>query len=181
MDDGRTLLRHTLATLAYRAAKTLREAPEGFAKFFVIVIIARGRGANAAAGARPHVRPCSIGRCPWRRVRRCNMILRRCTGRRRSTRFFSALERFDACLRRRPTGARRRRVSSRGRSPTRSPMSDVGAAAASVRRSDRSRKLYRCRHRPWSSRLTAPPQRPVDPHGGIPPPLARRRELRAAP
>jgi hypothetical protein len=33
VDDGRTLLRHTLATLAYRAGKTLREAPEGFASF----------------------------------------------------------------------------------------------------------------------------------------------------
>jgi hypothetical protein len=33
MDEDRILLRHTLATLAYRAAKTLREAPEGFAAF----------------------------------------------------------------------------------------------------------------------------------------------------
>jgi hypothetical protein len=33
MDEGRTLLRHALATLAYRAAKTLRDAPEGFAGY----------------------------------------------------------------------------------------------------------------------------------------------------
>jgi hypothetical protein len=33
MDDERILLRHTLATLAYRAAGSLREAPEGFANF----------------------------------------------------------------------------------------------------------------------------------------------------
>jgi len=33
MDDARALLRHTLATLAYRAAKTLRGAPTSFAEF----------------------------------------------------------------------------------------------------------------------------------------------------
>ena len=33
MDDARTLLRHTLATLAYRAAKTLRGAPPTFADY----------------------------------------------------------------------------------------------------------------------------------------------------
>lgn len=32
-DAKRDLLRHTLATLAYRVAKTLREPPEGFATF----------------------------------------------------------------------------------------------------------------------------------------------------
>ena len=32
-DSGRQLLRHTLATLAYRAGKTLRDAPESFATF----------------------------------------------------------------------------------------------------------------------------------------------------
>ena len=32
-DSGRQLLRHTLATLAYRAGKTLRGAPESFAAF----------------------------------------------------------------------------------------------------------------------------------------------------
>ena len=34
-DPERQLLRHTLATLAYRAAKTLRGVPEGFADFRV--------------------------------------------------------------------------------------------------------------------------------------------------
>ena len=34
-DPARTLLRHTLATLAYRAAKVLRDAPESFAEFRV--------------------------------------------------------------------------------------------------------------------------------------------------
>jgi hypothetical protein len=33
LDPGRQLLRHTLATLAYRAGKTLRDAPESFAAF----------------------------------------------------------------------------------------------------------------------------------------------------
>ena len=34
LDDAtRRLLRHTLATLAYRAGKVLRDAPEGFAAF----------------------------------------------------------------------------------------------------------------------------------------------------
>lgn len=34
-DPDRHLLRHTLATLAYRAGKVLRDAPEGFAAFRV--------------------------------------------------------------------------------------------------------------------------------------------------
>ena len=33
LDDSRALLRHTVATLAYRAAKTLRDVPDGFATF----------------------------------------------------------------------------------------------------------------------------------------------------
>lgn len=33
MDSARQLLRHTLATLGYRAAKPLRDAPESFCKF----------------------------------------------------------------------------------------------------------------------------------------------------
>lgn len=33
IDSSRQLLRHTLATLAYRAGKTLRDAPESFATF----------------------------------------------------------------------------------------------------------------------------------------------------
>jgi hypothetical protein len=32
-DSSRQLLRHTVATLAYRAGKTLRDAPDSFAKF----------------------------------------------------------------------------------------------------------------------------------------------------
>ena len=32
-DAGREMLRHTLATLAYRAGKTLRDAPESFATY----------------------------------------------------------------------------------------------------------------------------------------------------
>ena len=34
-DDGRTLLRHTLATLAYRGGKAIRDAPNGFSDFRV--------------------------------------------------------------------------------------------------------------------------------------------------
>jgi hypothetical protein len=33
IDPKRELLRHTVATLAYRGGKTLRDAPEGFAAF----------------------------------------------------------------------------------------------------------------------------------------------------
>jgi hypothetical protein len=33
MNDSRTLLRHTLATLAYRGGKTIRNAPAGFAEY----------------------------------------------------------------------------------------------------------------------------------------------------
>jgi hypothetical protein len=33
MSDPRTLLRHTLATLAYRGGKTIRNAPAGFAEY----------------------------------------------------------------------------------------------------------------------------------------------------
>ena len=33
MDEKRELLRHTLATLAYRAARALEGAPKGFADF----------------------------------------------------------------------------------------------------------------------------------------------------
>jgi hypothetical protein len=32
-DDGRTLLRHTVATVAYRGGKAVRNAPPGFAEF----------------------------------------------------------------------------------------------------------------------------------------------------
>lgn len=35
MSDARTLLRHTVATLAYRGGKTLRGAPDGFGDFQV--------------------------------------------------------------------------------------------------------------------------------------------------
>ncbi len=34
-DDGRTFLRHTLATLAYRGGKAIRDAPGGFSEFQV--------------------------------------------------------------------------------------------------------------------------------------------------
>jgi hypothetical protein len=34
-DDGRALLRHTLATLAYRGGKAIRDAPNGFSDFRV--------------------------------------------------------------------------------------------------------------------------------------------------
>ena len=32
-DDGRTLLRHTVATVAYRGGKVIRDAPDGFSEF----------------------------------------------------------------------------------------------------------------------------------------------------
>ena len=49
MDASREFLRHTLATLAYRGGKALREAPEGFADF------SAGPGSRSAGQVLAHV------------------------------------------------------------------------------------------------------------------------------
>jgi hypothetical protein len=92
MDPARQLLRHTLATLAYRAAKPLREAPESFCKF------RPAEGARTAVEILAHMgdlfewalssvqgqeRWRSSEPQPWREE---------------TARFFAALEAFDAYL-----------------------------------------------------------------------------------
>jgi hypothetical protein len=49
MPDARGMLRHTLATLAYRGGKALRDAPPGFAEFRL------GPGSRAAGEILAHV------------------------------------------------------------------------------------------------------------------------------
>jgi len=92
MDSARQLLRHTLATLAYRAAKPLRDAPESFCKF------RPAEGARTAVEILAHMGDLfdwalSIARGeqrwhnsepqPWREE---------------TARFFAAIEAFDAYL-----------------------------------------------------------------------------------
>jgi len=92
MDPARQLLRHTLATLAYRAAKPLRDAPESFCKFRPV------EGARTAVEILAHMgdlfdwalssvqgqeRWHSSEPQPWREE---------------AARFFAALEAFDAYL-----------------------------------------------------------------------------------
>jgi hypothetical protein len=92
MDPARQLLRHTLATIAYRGGKTLRGAPDSFCKFKAsadsrtpVEILAHigdllewalsaARGQQQWHAAKPH---------PWAQE---------------VPRFFSALEAFDAFL-----------------------------------------------------------------------------------
>lgn len=49
MDAERTMLRHTLATIAYRGGKTLRDAPEGFGS------VSAGRGSRTAVEILSHM------------------------------------------------------------------------------------------------------------------------------
>lgn len=92
MDSARQLLRHTLATLAYRAAKPLRDAPDSFCKF------RPAEGARTAVEIVAHMgdlfdwalssvqgqeRWRSAEPQPWREE---------------TERFFAALEAFDAYL-----------------------------------------------------------------------------------
>ena len=49
-DPERALLRHTLATMAYRGGKTVRDAPEGFATFRIAA--SGGAALGAATGTR---------------------------------------------------------------------------------------------------------------------------------
>src|SRR5579872_6101454 len=92
MDAARQLLRHTIATLAYRAAKPLRDAPDSFCKF------RPAEGARTAVEILAHMgdlfdwalssvqgqeRWHSSDPQPWREE---------------TTRFFEALVKFDAYL-----------------------------------------------------------------------------------
>ncbi len=49
VDDKREMLRHTIATVAYRAAKILRDVPEGFGRF------GAGEGTRTAGQVLAHV------------------------------------------------------------------------------------------------------------------------------
>jgi hypothetical protein len=91
-DSARQLLRHALATLAYRAAKPLREAPESFCKFKAspeartpVEIVAHlgdlFEWALSAAGGEERWHPAKPQ--PWAEE---------------TARFFAALEAFDAYL-----------------------------------------------------------------------------------
>ena len=117
-DDGaRRMLRHTLATLAYRGGKALRGAPDGFATF------------DACAGARTpgqilaHLGDlfdwaCALadGKHVWHNAQPLPWEAE-------VARFFAALERFDRRLADASRSASRPRGSSRAPWPTRSPTS----------------------------------------------------------
>lgn len=92
MDPTRQLLRHTLATLAYRAAKPLRDAPESFCKFqpaegarTAVEILAHIGDLFdwALSSVQGHERWRSSEPQPWREE---------------TARFFAALEALDAYL-----------------------------------------------------------------------------------
>ena len=92
MDAGRALLRHTVATLAYRGAKTLRGAPENFADFRA------GAGARSPAELLAHIgdlldwaRAFAVGKPEWRASKPLAWP-------QEVERFFAALEKLDACL-----------------------------------------------------------------------------------
>jgi hypothetical protein len=98
MDDCRALLRHGLATLAYRAAKTLRDAPDEFATFTL-----------------PSARSSDVGRTPLQVMAHMGDLIEWSLSAASATdapvrlpprphlseeieRFFNALERLDAFL-----------------------------------------------------------------------------------
>lgn len=92
MDPTRQLLRHTLATLAYRAAKPLRDAPESFCKFQpaegartpVEILAHMGDLFDwALSSVRGQERWHNSDPLPWREE---------------TARFFAALQAFDAYL-----------------------------------------------------------------------------------
>jgi hypothetical protein len=92
MDPERRLLRHTLATLAYRAAKPLRDAPESFCKY------RPAEGARSAVEILAHMGDLfdwalsSVqGKERWRNSKPQPW-------QEETARFFAALEAFDAYL-----------------------------------------------------------------------------------
>ena len=113
-DPTRDFLRHTVATLAYRAGRVCQDAPPGFAEF-------RARTRPAPPGrSSPTWATYSTGPPGLPRV--CLRGDRRHRSRRRqeTDRFFAALARLDAVLAAGgPIACPLRRPCSRGRSPTR--------------------------------------------------------------
>ncbi len=91
-DPKRELLRHTLATLAYRGGKAVRNAPEGFAA------ISRRRGrARAGADSRAHWRPDGLGALDGEGKREWHDS-KPLAWEKEVERFFAALKNFDDYL-----------------------------------------------------------------------------------
>ena len=91
-DPARELLRHTLATLAYRAGKALRGAPEGFATF------SAGGGARTPGQILAHLGDLfdwALSLAKGKQAWKDSPVLEWEAG---SKRFFEALERFEAYL-----------------------------------------------------------------------------------
>jgi hypothetical protein len=91
-DPGRTLLRHTVATLAYRAGKALRGAPAGFATFRA------AEGVRTPGEILAHLGDLfdwAVSLANGGHVWKNSAPLSWEAG---SARFFEALERFDAVL-----------------------------------------------------------------------------------
>jgi hypothetical protein len=92
IDPARELLRHTVATLAYRAGKALRDVPDGFSDFRIAA------GSRSAGEILAHMCDLfdwalSIAESDehWKNVPPQTWPAD-------CVRFFSALEKFDACL-----------------------------------------------------------------------------------
>src|SRR5208283_4272786 len=91
-DPKRELLRHTLATLAYRGGKAIRNAPEGFAEFHA------AEGARAPGQILAHIGDLmdwglsmAIGKQEWHDSKPL-------AWEKEVERFFAALKRFDDFL-----------------------------------------------------------------------------------
>ncbi len=93
VDDKREMLRHTIATVAYRAAKILRDVPEGFSRF------GAGEGTRTAGQILAHI--CDL--FDWALSMADGREVWHDTGPRSweddVARFFSALRKFDDRLR----------------------------------------------------------------------------------
>ena len=92
MDPARQLLRHTLATLAYRGGKTLRDVPETFAQY------RNGEQARTPTEILAHIGDLldwalslAKGKQEWHNSTALPWD-------QETQRFFAALEAFDACL-----------------------------------------------------------------------------------
>jgi len=91
-DPARELLRHTLATLAYRAGKALRGAPEGFASF------SAGGDVRTPGQVLAHLGDLfdwALSLAKGKQAWKDSPVLEWEAG---SKRFFEALERFEAYL-----------------------------------------------------------------------------------
>ena len=154
-DPDVSMLRHALATLAYRAGKAVRGAPEGFGDFR-----AGEGGRTPVADPRAHGRSLRLGAHDGRRATRSGTTRRRFRGTREVARFFAALERFDAASRDRGAAREpRRRRSSGARSPTLSRTRARSRCCAASRARSPRRELLPGRHRDGRvGRDQAPPK-----------------------